>query len=49
MKARDVMTPDVISVDPDAPVAEAAQLMLQRRISGLPVVDHAGELGWRYH
>lgn len=44
MKARDIMTPDVVSVDPDASVAEAAQLMLQRRISGLPVVDHAGEL-----
>ena len=44
MKARDVMTPDVVSVDPNASVAEAAQIMLQRRISGLPVVDHAGEL-----
>ena len=44
MKARDIMTPDVVSVDPDASVAEAAQLMLQRRISGLPVVDQAGEL-----
>jgi CBS domain-containing protein len=44
MKARGVMTPDVVSVDPDASVADAARLMLQRRISGLPVVDHAGEL-----
>src|SRR5215510_260593 len=39
MKARDVMTPVVISVPADAPVTQAVQLMLRHRISGLPVVD----------
>jgi CBS domain-containing protein len=44
MKVRDVMTSDVVSVGPEASIDEAVQLMLQRRISGLPVIDHTGEL-----
>jgi CBS domain-containing protein len=44
MKAHDVMTWGVISVEPDAPVMRAARLMLQHRISGLPVVDAKGKL-----
>ncbi len=44
MKASDVMTHRVISVDPDASILEAARLMLQNRISGLPVVDTKGNL-----
>jgi CBS domain-containing protein len=44
MKATDVMTREVVSIGPDASVLEAVQLMLQNRISGLPVVDIAGKL-----
>lgn len=44
MKASDVMTPDVVSVRPDASVAAATQLMLQKRISGVPVIDERGHL-----
>jgi CBS domain-containing protein len=44
MKARDVMTRKVVPVKPDASVAEMVQLMLDNRISGLPVIDHRGEL-----
>lgn len=44
MNAADVMTTDVVSVAPDATIVEAARLMLQRRISGLPVIDAAGHL-----
>lgn len=44
MKAEDVMTRDVISIDPDSTVLQAARLMLQHRISGLPVIDAKGEL-----
>lgn len=44
MKVGDVMTPDVLSVSPDASVEAATQLMLQKRISGLPVVDAGGML-----
>ena len=44
MKAEDVMTREVISIDPDATVLQAARLMLQHHISGLPVVDKDGKL-----
>jgi CBS-domain-containing membrane protein len=44
MNAADVMTRGVITVGPDSSVLEAVQLMLQHRISGLPVVDKKGEL-----
>lgn len=39
MKASDVMTRRVVSVKPDSSVIDAAQLMLENRISGLPVID----------
>jgi len=42
MKAADVMTRKVISVTPETTIADAARLMLQRRIDGLPVVDAGG-------
>jgi CBS domain-containing protein len=44
MKAKDVMTTNVLTVNQDASVLEAVRLMLQRRISGLPVVDASGAL-----
>ena len=44
MRAADIMTPRVITISADATIAEAIRLMLQNRISGLPVVDAAGNL-----
>ena len=44
MIASDVMTRNVISVPPTATVAEAVELMLERGISGLLVVDASGTL-----
>jgi CBS domain-containing protein len=44
MRVKDVMTPKVISVGVDETVVNAARLMLQQQISGLPVVDKKGEL-----
>jgi CBS domain-containing protein len=44
MIAADVMTRNVISISPDATVQDAVTLMLERRMSGLFVVDAAGEL-----
>ena len=44
MKAKDVMTRKVISVAPEATVLQAARLMLQHHISGLPVLDKKGDL-----
>jgi CBS domain-containing protein len=44
MRAHQIMTRPVITILPDAPITEAARIMLQRHISGLPVVDAAGKL-----
>ncbi|HTW53816.1 MAG TPA: CBS domain-containing protein [Stellaceae bacterium] len=42
MNAADVMTLDPLSVTPHTALVEAARLMLQHRISGLPVTDAKG-------
>ena len=44
MRAHQIMTRPVYSVLPEATIAEAANIMLQRHISGLPVVDAVGKL-----
>src|SRR5215467_10120551 len=44
MKVRDVMSTHVVSIAPDANVLEAVRLMLQKHISGLPVIDRSGML-----
>lgn len=44
MRAYQIMTPRLTTVQADTPVAAAAELMLTKRISGLPVVDGAGKL-----
>jgi CBS domain-containing protein len=41
MKARDVMTPAVRSVNPDTPVREVAKILRDHGISAVPVVDEA--------
>src|SRR4028119_547892 len=40
----DVMSHDVIVVQPETPLSEAIQIIADRRIGGLPVVDDAGQL-----
>ena len=44
MRAHQIMTRKVITVKADTPVLDAANLMLQHHISGLPVVDETGRL-----
>lgn len=44
MRAHQIMTQQVLSVGPNTPVLEAANMMLQQHISGLPVVDKSGKL-----
>jgi CBS domain-containing protein len=43
-KARDIMSKEVITVHPETEVVQAARLLLEHRINGLPVVDHEGYL-----
>jgi CBS domain-containing protein len=40
----DAMTPQVISVTPTATILDAARLMLENHVSGLPVIDGHGKL-----
>ena len=42
MEARELMTTDVVTVGPDTPVSEIAQLLLDHTVSALPVVDSSG-------
>ncbi len=44
MKVRDVMTAPVLSVSPGTPLKEVARLLMERRISGVPVADEAGKV-----
>jgi CBS domain-containing protein len=44
MRAHQIMTKDVITVTPHTTIEEAAKIMLQTHISGLPVLNDAGRL-----
>ncbi len=44
IKVRDLMTKPVYTVQPDYTVEEAAAILLEKRISGLPVVDESNRL-----
>jgi CBS domain-containing protein len=44
LKIEEIMTRKVITVSPEATIGQAAQIMLEHRISGLPVVDKTGRL-----
>lgn len=44
MIVADVMTTEVVAVDPETSLAEAASWMVRHRVSGLPVLDAAGKL-----
>ncbi len=45
MNARDIMTRDVVTVGPDVTVAEIARVLLQRHISGVPVIEDGKVVG----
>ncbi len=42
--ARDVMTSDVVTLTPSQPLRDAARVLLDRGVSGAPVVDSEGRL-----
>ncbi len=39
IQVRGIMTPDPVTVTPDTPIEEAARLILQHKVGGLPVVE----------
>ena len=44
MKAKEIMTKDVITVKQDATIEEIAKVLIDNKISGVPVLDHDGNL-----
>ncbi len=44
LKAKDIMTSEIISVSPDTEIVNAARILLEKRINGLPVIDASGRL-----
>jgi CBS domain-containing protein len=44
LKAKDIMTKEIITVTPGTEVVKAAKILLEKRINGLPVVDDNGKL-----
>ena len=44
MKAKDIMSTNLVTVEPGATIREIAAALIEHRISGVPVVDKAGKL-----
>jgi CBS domain-containing protein len=44
LKAKDIMTKEVITVKPETTIEELARLLMKRQISGAPVVDDNGKI-----
>jgi acetoin utilization protein AcuB len=44
IQVEEIMTRDVITTIPDAPIEDAARLMVTHKIGGLPVVDENGDV-----
>lgn len=43
-RARDIMTPDPVTITPQVTIAEAVRLLLEKKFNGLPVVDEGGRV-----
>jgi CBS domain-containing protein len=44
IQAKDIMSRKVVTVAPNTEIVQAAKLMLEKHMSGLPVVDRKGKL-----
>lgn len=44
LKAKDIMTRDVITVKPTTTIEELARIFIEKKISGAPVVDDNGDV-----
>lgn len=44
MLAKDIMTHEVITVKPDTTIEDAARLLVDNKISGIPVIDEDGRI-----
>jgi len=44
LKVKDIMTKRPVTVSPETEISQAARLLLENRINGVPVVDEAGRV-----
>ncbi len=44
LTARDVMTKNITTIGPDATLDQVIQILLEKKISGMPVVNDSGEM-----
>jgi len=44
LTAKDVMTTKLVTVSPETEIVQAAKILLEKRINGVPVVDDSGKL-----
>ena len=44
LKVKDIMTKEIITVSPETEIVNAAKILLENRINGLPVIDASGRL-----
>jgi CBS domain-containing protein len=44
MKAKEIMAKEVITVQQDATIEEIAKVLIDNKVSGVPVIDHDGNL-----
>ena len=44
LRAKDIMNPKVLTVDADATIRSAAEMMLENGVNGLPVISSSGKL-----
>jgi CBS domain-containing protein len=45
MKARDIMTTEIVTFAPDTPIRDIARTFRERNITGAPVVEHGRVIG----
>ena len=45
LKAKDIMTRDIVTVTPDTEIVDAARLLLERRLNGVPVMEGGNLVG----
>lgn len=44
LKAKDIMVKKVITIDPEATLADAIDILISKKISGMPVVNKKGKM-----
>jgi CBS domain-containing protein len=44
LRVKDIMTSDVITVSPETEILQAARIMVEKRINGIPVLDGNGKV-----